>query len=322
MSFFERFKKKAGNDAFEILDNFNRGKRIAEEGLSHRTLGDFDEALRKFKTALSEYGYFPAITLIGTTYSIMGGRSKAIEWFKVSIENERTASNKPVDFLVELYANLASLYHLDGRVDLAGSANDAALVISDDMPLSPERDMVRSAIFRNLALLSCESGDAKSADELFRKRLEVVPYCEISRRHLPVVRKAWYVPFKEQNGNSPFGEMVFVTAVKSITLLFSSIPAKNVARVCGFFEIEDPLSDMGIDTIISSVSECLDRGLYENPRRSGDSIIANSLVSYIELLKRSGFNVSLFPCPLDKETIKAVSSIISTFDVIDNRLSK
>jgi tetratricopeptide (TPR) repeat protein len=89
---------------FEHMKRNLEGRRLADEAISYRNLGNYNRALELLKKALEEFDYKPAITLIGTTAVLKGDVEGAIQWFSLAIEQHLKRGDFP---LIELYANLA-----------------------------------------------------------------------------------------------------------------------------------------------------------------------------------------------------------------------
>ncbi len=66
------------------------GRKLADQAISYRNVGNFNKALELLKRALTEFDYKPAIVLIGTTAVLKGEIKNAIRWFELQIEERES----------------------------------------------------------------------------------------------------------------------------------------------------------------------------------------------------------------------------------------
>jgi tetratricopeptide (TPR) repeat protein len=151
-------------DVARKTDHYLRGKKLANEGLSHRAIGNYDKALELFSQAIKQYTYLPAVSLVATTLIKQDRLDGAEKWIHTCLKHyqERT------DFVgvkVELLANLGVIYVRTKRFAEALAAYETALGIGCPEDISPEVfDVMRSGIYRDLAFLyACLSEEERVA---------------------------------------------------------------------------------------------------------------------------------------------------------------
>ncbi len=201
MRFFRRLFQRRNDPMANVRPILDRmalrmeGRRLADKALSHRALGQHDEALRLLHRVLAEYDYKPAITLIGTTMVQKGDLDGAIQWFTSQINKYESGCDYP---LMELYSNLgAVLGFLIKDVERGIEYYEQALAAPRGPCLgeSGYRAMA-SNIHHKLALLYLKAGDLRKASGYAALRLEVAPDCkecqgiELAGRHFTVRKNA------------------------------------------------------------------------------------------------------------------------------------
>ena len=196
MGVLRLFKKKDRLDppkkVREVMKKMAReeeGRKLADQAISYRNVGNFNKALELLKRALTEFDYKPAIVLIGTTAVLKGEIKNAIRWFELQIEEREKANDFP---LIELYANIGSIYHKyykDNRkaLEMYSKALKAPrLAMYDEEAYSH----MESNIYRDLAVVYGHLGDAIRSRKCAEKRLRVQPDCPVCRKILDHVHVA------------------------------------------------------------------------------------------------------------------------------------
>ena len=185
MGLIDFFRKKEGipkavERVFEKMKRELEGKKLADQAISCRNLGNFEKAFSLLRRALTEFDYKPAILLIGTTAVVKGDINGAIEWFTTSIEDQHKRGDAP---LIELYANLGSIYckhrqECGKAIDLYRKALDAPRppIYGEDYYL-----LCVSAVHRDMAVAFQTLGSYSNARAYAVNTLQVDPDCSVSK---------------------------------------------------------------------------------------------------------------------------------------------
>ncbi len=188
MGLFDFFKKKDPNspprEVREVMKKMARmleGRKLADRAISYRNVGDFDKALRLLYRALTEFDYKPAILLIGNTAVKKGDIGNAIRWFKLQIKEQANKDGFP---LIELYANLGSIYHNHCKEHTkALNMYNMALKAPRPKSLSTEAyAFMESNIFHDVACVYLSLGNGMKARTFAEKSLRVQPDCPTCRK--------------------------------------------------------------------------------------------------------------------------------------------
>jgi tetratricopeptide (TPR) repeat protein len=184
MGFFSRFFAKGESvprelrPVFEEMRRNEEGRKLADQAISYRNVGNFDKALKLLMQALSEFGYDPAIILIGTTAVKKGNVAEAVRWFELQIK----AKEKSRDFpLIELYANLGSIYHKHYQDDdkaLAAYANALRAPrpsVYDEVAYSH----MESNVYHDMAVVYSKMDDFIGARRSAEKCVRLRPDCPV-----------------------------------------------------------------------------------------------------------------------------------------------
>lgn len=176
MRFFDLFKEKRDDPPKEVRRFFDMqkryldGKKLADEAISYRNVGNYNKAFQLLKCAIDEYDYKPAITLVGTTAVMKGDIEAAIEWFSLQL---RTLPDNGDYCLIELYANLGSIYNQYVRdYDRALEMYEKGLAARP--PADIERrwyDLIVTNVHRDMTIVYQNLGDLSRAKECAQKVL-------------------------------------------------------------------------------------------------------------------------------------------------------
>lgn len=185
MGLFDIFRKREPlprpvKRVFDAVTRELEGKKIVDEAISYRNVGNYQKSLSLLMKALTEFDYKPAILLIGTTAVESGDVEGAIEWFSTVIEDQTKRRDFP---LMELYANLGSIYSKHRKeyriaIELYQKALRAPRppIFGDDYYM-----IATSAIQRDMAVTFYNLGDLLGAREFAERCLQVNGDCAISK---------------------------------------------------------------------------------------------------------------------------------------------
>lgn len=202
MGFFNFFKKKKNaskgiTNVFEEMRLQEEGKKLTNQGISYRNLGEYEKAMKIFMEAITKFSYMPAITYIGTTAILKGDIDGAIKWFEISIKKPPKGSNY-MEFEWQNQLGLIYLYHKNDP-DEAKNKFEAALRAPKPDKISDEiYKVIISETHRNLAAAHLLLGELDEAYFYAMKRLAVDPDCEKSQKIVSVcveTRKSNNFPF-------------------------------------------------------------------------------------------------------------------------------
>lgn len=182
MGLFKFFKKKDPLDGlWERTTRMQEGRKLADKAISYRNVGNFDKALELLERSLSEFDYWPAITLIGTTTVLKGDIENAIRWFELQIKERESANDYP---LIELYANLGSI-HNAYRKDYAKALEMYAKALESPRPSMLDDEgyaIMESNVYHDMAIVYTNLNDGRRARECAQKHLRVQPECSVCRK--------------------------------------------------------------------------------------------------------------------------------------------
>jgi len=186
MSLLNPFRKnkkppKEVEKVFEEMRVGLEGRKLADEAISYRNLGEYNKALRLLMDALEKYGYKPAITLIGTTALLKGDIEGAIKWFETNIKDHPKDED---GLLIEWYGNLGVIY-LYKKEDwkTARVICERALNIPKPPKISDEQyEFMISLVHRDVAVAYLACGEITLALDFARKRLAFDPNDDSSKK--------------------------------------------------------------------------------------------------------------------------------------------
>ncbi len=167
MSFLNPFRKdrrppKAVEKVFEKMRVELEGRKLADEAISYRNLGEYEKALRLLMDAVQKYNYTPALTLVGTTALLKGDIDGAINWFEANIKDPPKGSSY---LAIEWYANLGVIY-LYKKEDCKKACVmcEKALSLSKPIEINDEQyNTTISAVHRDLAVAYLACGEISLA---------------------------------------------------------------------------------------------------------------------------------------------------------------
>lgn len=166
---------------FEKMKFEMEGRKLADQAISYRNLGEYQKALLLLREALEKYRYMPAVTLIGTTAMIKGDIDGAIDWFEGNIRSPMKGAEY---LLIELYGNLGAIY-LYKKEDArqARALFERALTLPKPDDMSDEHYATSlSLIHRDIAVTYLALGEEFLARDFATKRLKFNPDCDSSKR--------------------------------------------------------------------------------------------------------------------------------------------
>lgn len=185
MGIFNIKKKKKTDTPEKLIPIFEKmkrnmdGRKIADEALSHRNLGNFDKALSLLKESLNKFDYIPAMTLISTTFILQKKYNEAIDWIKKCLIKLKDSNTY---IKMELLANLGLIYFRELKdYDKALKVYLNALRINKPTEIDEDAyELMKSNIYRDLAGVYFMSGDIENSYKCCKLRLKVVADCELT----------------------------------------------------------------------------------------------------------------------------------------------
>jgi tetratricopeptide (TPR) repeat protein len=187
MRFFDFFKKKKLSTKVEkVFDKIHAelmARRMVDQAISHRNLGQYDQAICLLNDVLKKYSvYTPAKSVLGVTLIMKGDIDGAERHFKNMAAEYADGKEYP---LAEIYANLGSLYH-NYRKDIPTSLEYYQLALNSPKPddISDEGyEIILSGVYRDLCVIYFyKIRDLALAKQYAIKRLEVVKDCPTAQR--------------------------------------------------------------------------------------------------------------------------------------------
>jgi tetratricopeptide (TPR) repeat protein len=194
MGFFNFFKKKEKAPpkevrlVFEKMKRQMEGRKLADQAISYRNVGNYDKAFSLLEMALVDFGYKPAITLIGTTKVLQGDIEGAIEWFSDQLNTLREDGDYPV---MEIYANLGSIYnkYLHDYTKALYMYNKALDLPRLNSVSEEHYRLMLSNVHHDMAIVYVNLGELSLAREYAKKRLGVQPDCADSKAIMAHITK-------------------------------------------------------------------------------------------------------------------------------------
>ena len=138
------------------VQKYWEGKKLTNDAISHRQLGNFSEAAQLLKKALLQYDYNPAATIIVGTLMMQDKPKEAEEFIRDFMDSPRGLEDTGTQ--IELLANLGSIYfRWYKKYDEAVEVYKKALSVAKPEDLSEEAyAFCRSGVHRDLTLLYFE----------------------------------------------------------------------------------------------------------------------------------------------------------------------
>jgi len=186
---FGKKKDKLDKDVKQIFEKINdqlTAQQITDQAISYRNLKQYDKAKSLLKEAIGKHNYLPAKTILGTTLAKEGKIDEAEKQFKRII----TAHSNANDYaLIEVYANLGSLYH-NYRKDDKTALKYYELALNAPMPkaygVSEKGEMgyglMVSNVYLDLCIIHFYRKEFSLAQEYAFKRLQTVKDCPSAAR--------------------------------------------------------------------------------------------------------------------------------------------
>ncbi len=179
------FKKESplDKDVKKVFDKLHvelTARQMVDQALSFRNLSQFDKAISLLKEVLIKYpSYTPAKTILGTTLAISGDIDGAELQFKKVLDEHSKGADFP---LIEVYANLGSLYH-NHRHDIQTALKYYQLALNALKPAMLDDnayDFMVSNVHRDLCVIYFKQQDFTRAKQFAISRLQKVKDCAIS----------------------------------------------------------------------------------------------------------------------------------------------
>lgn len=227
MGLFKFLRKKEKDPPKEVkkvfakMDRFMEGRKLADEAISYRNVGNYDKAFRLFEISLRDFNYTPAITLIGTTKVLQGDINGALKWFMDKL-NTVSADEYPI---IEFYANVGSIYN-KYLSDYSKAVKMYEKALKMPRPYSISEDNYRvmvSMVHHDMAIVYKNLGNLSLASKYAKLRLEVVPDCSDCLELISSIAKT-SLPTSTKEESSPYFPFGFVDRFGCA----QSIPANGV----------------------------------------------------------------------------------------------
>ncbi|MEK6684128.1 MAG: tetratricopeptide repeat protein [Nitrospirota bacterium] len=187
MGLFDFLKKEEKSDRDKIFHKIHEqmtAMQIVDQAISYRNLKQYDKAISLLKEAIRKYpAYLPAKTILGTTLAHSGDIDGAELQFNKILTEHAQRQDYP---LVEVYANLGSLYHND-RKDIQTALKYYQLALNAPRPKEVRIDdrtyeVMVSAVFCDLCSIYFRKQDFQLARQYALKRLQTVNDCPTASR--------------------------------------------------------------------------------------------------------------------------------------------
>ena len=188
MVFFDFFrkKKKLNKDvtkAFNKIHDELTARQMTDQAISYRNLKQYDKAIDLLKSAIKKYHYSPAKNILGVTLLIMGNVDAGEKYLKKVVSEHIENDDYP---LIELYANLGSLYHNE-KNDTEAALKYYELALNAPKPTKAgisdrAYEIMRSAVFRDLCSIYSGKHEIQRAKEYASMRLKSEKDCPIASR--------------------------------------------------------------------------------------------------------------------------------------------
>jgi tetratricopeptide (TPR) repeat protein len=182
--FFKNQEKLNRDKIFHKIHEQLTARQIVDQAISYRNLKQYDKAISLLKEAIRKFpDYLPAKTILGTTLADNGDIDGAELQFNKILTEHAQGQDYP---LVEVYANLGSLYHND-RKDIQTALKYYQLALNTPRPKGVGIDdkiyeVMVSAVFRDLCSIYFGKQDFQLARQYALKRLQTVNDCPTASR--------------------------------------------------------------------------------------------------------------------------------------------
>lgn len=183
---FGKKKDKLNKDVRQIFDKVHdqlTARQITDQAISYRNLKQYDKAISLLKKAINEYHYLPASSILGNTLQMKGDIDAAEAHFKKILSEHINKDDFP---LIEIYANLGSLYHNYRKDDKTALkyyelALNAPITKADDVS-EKGYDLMVSNVYLDLCVIHFHLQEFSSAQQYAFKRLQTVKNCPSAAR--------------------------------------------------------------------------------------------------------------------------------------------
>ncbi len=154
------------------------GKRLTNEALSLRELGDYEAAIKYLHYSVDVCKYFPAASILGNTLIASHNIEAGLQYFE-QIVGTLVESRSPVG--IEIYANLAG-YCKRSNLEKAREWIHKGRLYARDLGDFESKNLVTSALDIEEAYLEAEAGNIERAKTLLEDRLSVFPECPLAHK--------------------------------------------------------------------------------------------------------------------------------------------
>jgi len=181
---FGKKKDKLDKDDWKWLKQFHSdvltAQQITNQAISFRNLKQYDKAISLLKKAINEYHDPQAKSVLGNTLAMKGDIDAAEAHFKKMLSD---CIKKDDYFLVEIYANLGSLYHNYRKDDnTALKYYQLALDVPKPKEDNATYDLMVANVYRDLCVIHFHIENIHLAKQYAFKRLQTVKDCPTAAR--------------------------------------------------------------------------------------------------------------------------------------------
>ncbi len=161
------------------------GKRLTDEALTLRALGDYESAIKYLYYSVNVCGYLSATSILGNTLIASQGLEAGLQYFENIVED---VIEKRSPVALEIFANLAG--NCRGKLkmfDVARSWIHKGRLFAEDLGDFENKDALTGALDIEEAYLEVEAGNIAHAKILLEKRFLSCPECKMAinlREHL------------------------------------------------------------------------------------------------------------------------------------------
>jgi hypothetical protein len=179
---------------FEREKEFQRGKQLTNEAISHGTLGNTAKALSLIDDAILQHRYAPAMTVKAKLLIAADRSREADEWLRncfvrLANKSETKFDGFPKDVLmVEMYEQLGVIqFRSYGNLPDAVKLFQMGLDIEQTFLPAEQVEQLRHTTYEELAHLYAIEGIPEEAVSYCNKRLKASPGCDSCERILKLM---------------------------------------------------------------------------------------------------------------------------------------
>lgn len=183
---FGKKENKLDKDVKKVFGKIHdrlAARQITDQAISYRNLKQYDKAISLLKKAINEYHYLPANSILGNTLAKKGEIDAAEIHFKNILSEHINKDDFP---LIEIYANLGSLYH-NYRKDDKTALKYYELALNAPIPKETGvsemgYDLMVSNVYLDLCNIHFQLKEIPLAKQYALKRLQTVKDCPLASR--------------------------------------------------------------------------------------------------------------------------------------------